>query len=199
MTHEEFWRALDTLAAERGLSSSGLARAAGLDPTTFNRSKRVARDGTPRWPGTDTLARVLSAAGIGLGEFAVLVGGARVLRSAGRRAADRLRAVPFSLLPDPALFDDAGHPVPAAPGWTAIDLPFPAAPDSYAVILDTDALEPDWRRDAVLLVVPSPRPLPGDRALRWQPDERPPVTLVRVPPRDERPAERLHRVLWVSF
>jgi AraC-like DNA-binding protein len=29
MKHEEIWRALDTLAAEAGMSSSGLARRAG--------------------------------------------------------------------------------------------------------------------------------------------------------------------------
>ena len=50
MRHDDIWRAIDTLAAENGLSPSGLARKAGLDPTSFNLSKRRATDGKPRWP-----------------------------------------------------------------------------------------------------------------------------------------------------
>ena len=41
----------DTLAAENGLSASGLAKRSGLDPTTFNPSKRRMPDGDPRTPG----------------------------------------------------------------------------------------------------------------------------------------------------
>ncbi len=44
-THSNVWKALDRLAAEAGLSPSALARRAGLDPTTFNPSKRVSKDG----------------------------------------------------------------------------------------------------------------------------------------------------------
>lgn len=50
LTHEQVWTALDRLAARAGLSASGLARRAGLDPTTFNKSKRVTPDGRERWP-----------------------------------------------------------------------------------------------------------------------------------------------------
>ena len=52
MRHEDIWRALDSLAAERGLSASGLARRSGLDPTTFNPSKRSTPEGRARWPST---------------------------------------------------------------------------------------------------------------------------------------------------
>ena len=41
MKHEDVWRAIDTLAAENGLSASGLAKRSGLDATTFNPSKRT--------------------------------------------------------------------------------------------------------------------------------------------------------------
>ncbi len=40
MQHKDIWRGLDQLAAHHGLSASGLARRAGLDPTSFNPSKR---------------------------------------------------------------------------------------------------------------------------------------------------------------
>ena len=61
MKHEDVWRALDTLAAENGLSASGLAKRSGLDPTTFNPSKRHMPNGRERWPSTESLAKVLAA------------------------------------------------------------------------------------------------------------------------------------------
>ena len=45
LTHKQIWRAIDALAAENGMSASGLAKRSGLDPTTFNRSKRRTPDG----------------------------------------------------------------------------------------------------------------------------------------------------------
>lgn len=53
MTHEDIWQAIDRLAMANNMSCSGLARCSGLDPTTFNKSKRWTRDGKPRWPSTD--------------------------------------------------------------------------------------------------------------------------------------------------
>ncbi len=58
-THDDIWRAIDRLAEEKGFSASGLARQAGLDPTAFNRSKRVSPNGKPRWPSTESLAKIL--------------------------------------------------------------------------------------------------------------------------------------------
>ena len=53
LTHAQIWNALDRLAARSGLSASGLAKRAGLDPTTFNKSKRITPDGRQRWQITD--------------------------------------------------------------------------------------------------------------------------------------------------
>ena len=41
LTHAQIWSAIDRLAARASLSASGLAKRAGLDPTTFNKSKRI--------------------------------------------------------------------------------------------------------------------------------------------------------------
>ena len=65
MRHDDIWRAIDALAAEHGLSASGLARKAGLDPTAFNPSKRIGADGRARWPSTESVAKVLAATGWG--------------------------------------------------------------------------------------------------------------------------------------
>src|SRR5256885_7851292 len=70
---EDFWRALDIIARDQGLSPSALARKAGLDPTTFNRSKRGGLNGDGRWPSSSSIALVLETVDMSLIEFARLV------------------------------------------------------------------------------------------------------------------------------
>src|SRR2546427_608390 len=48
LTHNQIWTALDRLAVRSKLSPSGLAKRSGLDPTTFNKSKRITPDGRAR-------------------------------------------------------------------------------------------------------------------------------------------------------
>lgn len=71
--NQKLWHAIDQLAANRGLSTSGLARKAGLDPTAFNKSKRQSRDGRLRWPSTESISRVMTATGVSFSQFAALV------------------------------------------------------------------------------------------------------------------------------
>ncbi len=73
LSHDDIWNALDRLAAAFGYSPSGLAKQAGLDPTSFNKSKRVSPDGKPRWPSTESIAKVLSVTGATMSEFITLV------------------------------------------------------------------------------------------------------------------------------
>lgn len=72
-THEQIWQGIDRLAAARGYSPSGLAKVAGLDPTSFNKSKRVSPDGKPRWPSTESLSKVLNVTATTMAEFVSLV------------------------------------------------------------------------------------------------------------------------------
>ncbi len=74
-THEELWSAIDMVAKRAQLTPSGLARRAGLDPTTFNKSKRFSSDGRPRWPSTESLAKILEVTEIDVMTFAQLLGG----------------------------------------------------------------------------------------------------------------------------
>ncbi|WP_262271950.1 hypothetical protein [Microvirga yunnanensis] len=71
--HQRVWNAIDVIAHRAGLSTSGLAKAAGMDPTAFNRSKRVDGHGRPHWPSVETIQRVLDATGTTWSEFARLV------------------------------------------------------------------------------------------------------------------------------
>lgn len=68
-SHDDIWRSIDRLAQTFGYSPSGLAKKAGLDPTTFNKSKRTSNDGKPRWPSTESIAKILSVTGLTMTDF----------------------------------------------------------------------------------------------------------------------------------
>ena len=70
MTHAEVWRAIEQFALAHGMSCSGLAKSSGLDPTTFNRSKRWSREGQPRWPSTNSISKILASTGASIQDFA---------------------------------------------------------------------------------------------------------------------------------
>src|SRR5689334_786858 len=73
LTHNQIWTALDKLAARADMSPSGLAKKSGLDPTTFNKSKRITPDGRARWPSTESIAKALSATGVSVEAFVSLI------------------------------------------------------------------------------------------------------------------------------
>lgn len=73
LTHDDIWLAIDRLATATGYSPSGLAKKAGLDPTSFNKSKRVSPDGKPRWPSTESLSKVLTVTGTTMSAFVELI------------------------------------------------------------------------------------------------------------------------------
>lgn len=74
MTHNSIWFAIERFAAEHNLSCSGLAKNSGLDPTAFNKSKRWSREGQPRWPSTQSIAKILSATNCNISDFAKYLG-----------------------------------------------------------------------------------------------------------------------------
>src|ERR1700758_3635387 len=118
MKHEDVWRAIDTLAAENGLSASGLAKRSGLDPTTFNPSKRRMPDGRPRWPSTESLAKVLNATSASLEAFTALVTGARALSANNRSSQRRIPLIGLAQAGGEGFFDDGGYPVGG--GWDEV-------------------------------------------------------------------------------
>lgn len=61
MNHEQIWHAIDMFAKEHHMSCSGLAKCSGLDPTIFNKSKRFSKYEQPRWPSTNSIAKIISA------------------------------------------------------------------------------------------------------------------------------------------
>jgi phage repressor protein C with HTH and peptisase S24 domain len=154
MQHGDIWRALDALAARKGLSPSGLARAAGLDPTTFNKSKRLAPDGKPRWPSTESLARALAAAESGWDEFAALL--------AGHPGGDG-RAIPIvgmARAGADGFFDDQGFPVGAE---ETVRFPNLGEDRVYALEIAGDSMEPVFRAGDIVIAQPGAAVRRGDR------------------------------------
>ena len=163
MKHEDIWRAIDTLAAENGLSASGLAKRSGLDPTTFNVSKRVMPDGRNRWPSTESVAKVLNATGASLEAFTSLVSGARTLASNLARPARRVPLIGLAQAGGEGYFDDGEFPVGG--GWDEVSLPEIADPNAYALEISGDSMEPVYRDGDMVIVSPSAPIRRGDRVV----------------------------------
>jgi phage repressor protein C with HTH and peptisase S24 domain len=162
MKHDDIWRALDTLAAENGLSASGLARRAGLDPTTFNPSKRRMPDGRARWPGTESLAKVLQATGASLEVFSHLVAGERAIAS-GKTGPRRIPLIGMAQAGGNGFFDDGGFPVGGS--WDEVSIPEVGDPHAYALEIAGDSMEPVFRDGDMVVVSPSAPIRRGDRVI----------------------------------
>lgn len=156
MQHAQIWRAIDALAERHGLTASGLARAAGLDPTTFNRSKRAAADGKARWPSTESLSRALDAVGASFDEFAALLAG---------RPGGAGRAIPIVGLARAGahgFFDDAGFPVGAE---ETVRFPGLGEERVYALEIQGDSMMPVFRAGDLVVVQPGAPVRRGDRVV----------------------------------
>ena len=164
LKHEDIWRALDTLAAENGLSVSGLAKASGLDPTTFNPSKRAMPDGRARWPSTESLAKVLNATGASLEAFTALVSGARALSSNPRMQSQRrIPLIGLAQAGAEGFFDDGGYPVGGS--WDEVSLPEIGDLNAYALEISGTSMEPVFRDGDVVIVSPATPIRRGDRVV----------------------------------
>ena len=161
MKHDDIWRALDTLAAEYGLSASGLAKRSGLDATTFNPSKRRMPDGRARWPSTESLAKVLDATGASLEMFTSLVTGSATVVSA--RPQRRIPLLGMAQAGGDGFFDDAGFPVGGS--WDEVTLPEIGDPHAYALEIAGDSMEPVFRDGDMVVVSPAAPIRRGDRVV----------------------------------
>lgn len=159
LTHEGVWEAIDRLARQNNMTPSGLARRAGLDPTTFNKSKRFAADGRPRWPSTESIAKILRAtSSTAVDLFHVdgrtmpadrsvtipLIGEAR----AGGLVADRI---------------DGSGALPAT--MDQIELLSIAHQPVYAVCVEGESMEPIYQDGTMLLISPEAPVSPGNRVV----------------------------------
>lgn len=163
MRHEDIWRAIDTLAAERGLSPSALARLSGLDPTSFNPSKRQTADGRSRWPSTESIAKVLAVTNAKLEDFSALVTGARTVNDSHKKKRTKLPLIGLAQAGGGGFFDDGGFP--AGAGWDEVELPGVADANAYALSINGDSMLPVYRAGDVVVVSPSAPVRQGDRVV----------------------------------
>jgi len=158
-THKQIWGALDALAEKHGLSASGLAKKAGLDPTSFNPSKRLGPEGRERWPTTESIAKVLNAVGGNLDEFTAMV--------LGRKGAEKLNVtvpvIGMAKAGKGGFFDDAGFPVGGA--FDEIAAPGVKDTNAYALEITGDSMLPVFRQGDIIIVSPNATVRKGDRVV----------------------------------
>src|SRR5665213_450699 len=156
LTHEQVWTALDRLAERAGLSASGLAKKSGLDPTTFNKSKRVTSDGRERWPSTESVSKALAATASSIDTFVQLIGDSD----------QTVQSVPLLGLAQAGaagVFDEAGFP--AGKGWDEIGLPAGSDERAYALEISGDAMKPAYRDGDIVVASPGTAIRRGDRVV----------------------------------
>ncbi|HLL26076.1 MAG TPA: helix-turn-helix transcriptional regulator [Xanthobacteraceae bacterium] len=158
LTHAQIWGAIDRLAARHGFSASGLARSAGLDPTSFNRSKRVTPEGRPRWPSTESIAKILQATGSSIDEFIALLS-----QKKNKRPAKPLPVISLAEAGSGGHFDKRGFP--SGSNWGKA--PFPHIDDehAYALEISTHSLAPLYRKGDLVVVSPKASVRKGDRVM----------------------------------
>ena len=157
LSHEQIWNAIDALAERYGFTTSGLARKAGLDATTFNRSKRIGSDGRERWPSTESIAKILAATGASLDEFMSVV---------MRRSGAPVHTSPligFAQAGSGGFFDDGGFPV--GTGWEEVAFPGVTDEKAYALEISGDSMLPLYRDGDTIIVAPTATVRRGDRVV----------------------------------
>lgn len=157
LTHAQIWAAIDALGERYGLTPSGLARKAGLDPTTFNRSKRETSSGRQRWPSTESIAKVLQATGASLDDFLALVS------ASGGATRRRRPLIGLGQAGEEGLFDAAGFAV--GRGWDEIDILADADEHAYALEISGDSMAPLYRDGDIVIVSPAAPVRRGDRVV----------------------------------
>lgn len=165
LSHGTIWHAIDTLAERHQLSPSGLARRAGLDPTSFNKSKRRSADGRERWPSTESIAKVLEATGATMDQFTSLLQPNGATAPSEAVAAATIPLIGFAQAGAGGYFDDGGFP--AGQGWDVIDFPTDAEKRSgtYALGVQGDSMLPLYRDGDILIVDPGAPIRRGDRVV----------------------------------
>lgn len=159
LSHARIWGAIDRLAAAHDLTVSALARRAGLDPTTFNRSKRIAGDGRPRWPSTESIAKILAATKTDIEQFLAPDDGGAQFRTS---ATGGIPVLGLTQAGAGGYFDDSGFPT--GHGWDMVAFPSDCK-NVFALEVNGDSMLPLYRDGDTIIVV---RDIPcrrGDRVV----------------------------------
>lgn len=160
LSHKAIWDAIDALAERHGMSTSGLARLAGLDPTSFNPSKRVSKDGRERWPSTESIAKILEATDEDFDSF--LAGGGAYAQHPPPAPAT-VPLLGFAQAGAGGFFDSGGFPV--GQGWDEVQFPLSSDGTTYALEVSGDSMLPLYRDGDIIIVSPTEQLRRGDRVV----------------------------------
>jgi phage repressor protein C with HTH and peptisase S24 domain len=172
LSHDQVWAAIDRLAERHDLSPSGLAKRAGLDSTTFNKSKRFAADGRARWPSTESLAKVMEATGASMDDLVSLMVPDRYGTGFSEPGATANYVPPTRRIPllgmaqagSGGFFDADGFP--AGEGWDHAAFPDAGlGADVYALEITGDSMLPLYRDGDTIIVSPAASVRRGDRVV----------------------------------
>ena len=158
LTYAEIWRGIENLAEKKGLSLSALAVRAGLDPTSFNKSKRLGPDGRKRWPSTESMNKLLEATNTTIFEFMEL---------AGEVEQPKTQIIPLLGLAEAGregYFDSDGYPL-SVEDWDGIEFPLMLNKKVYALEVSGNSMEPAYRDGDKLIVAPDSEVRKGDRVV----------------------------------
>lgn len=157
LNHSSVWKAIDQIAKAYGLSVSGLAKASGLDATTFNKSKRQTGEGKLRWPSTESVSKILNATGADLHEFVAYV------ENSEKSPPRNIPLIGLAQAGSEGYFDDAGYPTRGC--WD--EIPSPGSTDHHAFALEIcgDSMEPVFRDGDLVIVSPEESVRRGDRVV----------------------------------
>ena len=165
LSHEQIWGAIDRLAERYALTPSGLARRAGLDATSFNKSKRLSQDGRLRWPSTESIAKVLDATGASLEQFLGFLRSGEMSAQGISPPGSSIPLIGFAQAGAGGFFDDGGFP--AGQGWDMVE--FPAATGRgagvYALEVQGESMLPLYRDGDILIVEPGAQVRRNDRVV----------------------------------
>jgi len=157
LTHSQIWTAIDRLAARAKLTASGLAKKSGLDPTTFNKSKRITPEGRPRWPSTESVAKALAATNTKIDTFVTLI------TEGGKQPVQNVPLIGFAEAGSGGYFDDGGFPV--GKGWDETTVPQVTDEHAYALEISGDSMKPAYRDGDIIIVSPGAPVRKGDRVV----------------------------------
>jgi phage repressor protein C with HTH and peptisase S24 domain len=162
-SHSDIWKAIDQLARKHGYSTSGLAKQAGLDPTAFNKSKRISPEGKPRWPSTESLSKILYITSSSMEDFTLMVESFQKGYEASRSPS--IPVIGYAQAGSDGYFDDAGYPVGS--GWDEVSLPYFSSSDqrTYALEVSGDSMQPLYRDGDIIVVSPESDIRKGDRVV----------------------------------
>ena len=165
LSHEQIWGAIDRLAERHALTPSGLARRAGLDATSFNKSKRLSQDGRLRWPSTESIAKVLDATGASLEQFLSFIRPSTMAAQGISPPGSSIPLIGFAQAGAGGFFDDGGFP--AGQGWDMVEFPAAAGhrAGAYALEVQGESMLPLYRDGDILIVEPGAQIRKNDRVV----------------------------------